>query len=460
MKLLSAILASLITLPALATTIAIIDSGVDYKSDAFHMWMNPNEVEDHRDNDGNGYQDDIYGWNFAEDNPEIIDYSFLGTFPEGVYKFFEIQGKIFLGEETEADRKWLEEARGNKELISHLQVFGNFVHGTHVAGIASGGDNNINIMGLKLLPTKASPFFEKARSQSLMGEGKGNPESDGFRTRLLKSLLSQLAAAQSVLMQNVGYYLAEKKVDVANGSFGSNYAQIAPIIEIGFKAVFWRAPKATGEKPEESELHPFLMHFMQENLKGSEELVKYSPNTLFVFAAGNNGTNNDIYPTSPANIKRDNVITVGATYSYDFFAPFSNYGALVDVAAPGMLITSAIPGGEELQVSGTSQAAPFVAHVAAQIKDLNPSLRPVDIKKIIMETADKKDYLKGKISTSGIVNVRRAIWTAKFSRKNSLDEAIRKGNESVAEMAGTGRKPPQRAQAQIMPLPMTPQYTK
>jgi hypothetical protein len=67
--------------------------------------------------------------------------------------------------------------------------------------------------------------------------------------------------------------------------------------------------------------------------------VAKAPETLFVFAAGNDGMNNDLYGTSPANIKADNVITVGATYKNEFFAPFSNYGTkMVEVAAPGMLI--------------------------------------------------------------------------------------------------------------------------
>src|SRR5690606_13725332 len=115
--------------------------------------------------------------------------------------------------------------------------------------------------------------------------------------------------------------------------------------------------------------------FIQALVKAGKKFVAAAPNTLFVFAAGNDGMSNDDYGTSPANIKEDNVITVGATYKNQFFAPFSNYGTkMVDIAAPGMLIHSAIPGNDYLQVSGTSQAAPYVANVAARIKDANPGL--------------------------------------------------------------------------------------
>ncbi len=437
---------------AISSTVAIIDSGVDYEHEYFNMHVNANEVKDRRDNDGNGYQDDIFGWNFAEDNPDIIDHSFLGTFSQDVYKYFAVQGRMFLGEETEEDVEWLKKIRESEEFFKEMQIFGNFVHGTHVAGIAAGKQDDIKIMGLKIMPTQASLFFERGRSLGIMG-GKQKKEDDGARSKILKSVLTELAKAQSRLMRDIGFYLSQQKVDVANGSFGSNYAQIKPIIEMGFKAIFWR-------KPKEGELHPFLMHFMLENLKGATELIKGSEKTLFVFAAGNNGTNNDEFPTSPANIRADNVITVAATYSYDFFAPFSNFGQLVDVAAPGMLIDSSIPGNHYLEVSGTSQASPFVAHIAARMKNINMNLTPNQMKRILMETVDKKEYLTGKVKSGGIVNIKRALWAASYSKKKDLDESIKESYRFVSEMQGTGRKLPESGQKnQDMAIAIRPQYT-
>ena len=50
------------------------------------------------------------------------------------------------------------------------------------------------------------------------------------------------------------------------------------------------------------------MHFMKSLVAENEKAIASAPNTLFVFAAGNDGTNNDSYPTSPTNINADNVI--------------------------------------------------------------------------------------------------------------------------------------------------------
>ncbi|MFW5872264.1 MAG: hypothetical protein ACOCUT_04080, partial [bacterium] len=110
MKLL-VLIVSFITLNiAQAAKIAIIDSGVDYKHEMLisQMWVNPLEIADNnRDEDHNGYQDDVYGWNFAEQNNQIIDYKYVGTFSDDPYKYFDIQGKMFWGRATKEELEWL-----------------------------------------------------------------------------------------------------------------------------------------------------------------------------------------------------------------------------------------------------------------------------------------------------------------------------------------------------------------
>ena len=61
----------------------------------------------------------------------------LGTFSDDCEKFFKIQGKVLTGTATDAQKKWLEGKRGDQAFIQELMKFGNFVHGSHVSGIAS-----------------------------------------------------------------------------------------------------------------------------------------------------------------------------------------------------------------------------------------------------------------------------------------------------------------------------------
>lgn len=79
-----------------------------------------------------------------------------------------------------------------------------------------------------------------------------------------------------------------------------------------------------------------------------KDVIDVSP-ALVVCAAGNAGTDNDVFPHYPANYTSDNIIAVAASNSSDNLASFSNYGAMsVDVAAPGHEIVSCAPGRQTL----------------------------------------------------------------------------------------------------------------
>ncbi|MFM1800201.1 MAG: hypothetical protein RLZZ117_2479 [Cyanobacteriota bacterium] len=58
--------------------VGILDQGIDYRHEdlAANLWLNPFELEDGIDNDGNGYIDDIRGWNFLDDNNLVFDFLF------------------------------------------------------------------------------------------------------------------------------------------------------------------------------------------------------------------------------------------------------------------------------------------------------------------------------------------------------------------------------------------------
>ena len=129
-------------------------------------------------------------------------------------------------------------------------------------------------------------------------------------------------------------------------------------------------------------------------------------NITYVVAAGNMNVNASSF--SPANHKDANnqkdVITVSAItdldgkcgghktarwikagefaglYDDDTFAKFSNYGSVVDIAAPGVMIKSTGINGSYSFGNGTSIAAPHVTGAAALYKILNPSSTPSEIR--------------------------------------------------------------------------------
>ena len=120
----------------------------------------------------------------------------------------------------------------------------------------------------------------------------------------------------------------------------------------------------------------------------------------FVVAAGNDAR--DAAGSAPASY--DEAITVSALADFDgsagggaaatcradeddTFANFSNFGADVDIAAPGVCITSTWKGGGLETISGTSMATPHVAGAAALLAVRHPGASPSDVRARLLAAA-------------------------------------------------------------------------
>ncbi len=138
-----------------------------------------------------------------------------------------------------------------------------------------------------------------------------------------------------------------------------------------------------------------------------------SSSALFVCAAGNSGTNNDVTPFYPANFALDNIISVAYSDADDNICSKSNYGgSTVDIAAPGYMIYSTYPtsmGNGYAYESGTSMATPFVSGAAAMIKSASPSMTASDIRMKLVSTAENIPSMSGKVIANGRLNLYSAL---------------------------------------------------
>ncbi len=260
-------------------TIAVIDTGIDFDhSDlAGSFWENPAEKNGTPgvDDDGNGYLDDIFGWDFYNGDNDP----------------FDDQG-----------------------------------HGTHVAGIAAArADNGEGIAGIApestILPLKV-----------LNSSGRG--------------FVSDIAQAIR--------YAADVGAHIINMSLGAWKSQLPASVR-----------------------------------QALEEAIAYAvgKGTVIVTSAGNSDTDASLFYPSAAG----DVINAAASDAYDNRAWFSNYGDIIDVAAPGVDVLSLRAGGtgfgsssghaDYSRASGTSMASPVVAGTIALMLSWHHGLHLEEVKK-------------------------------------------------------------------------------
>lgn len=131
---------------------------------------------------------------------------------------------------------------------------------------------------------------------------------------------------------------------------------------------------------------------------------------LCIAAAGNSGSQTNLYPEYPACLPGAHVISVVSTDRNDRMAGDSNYGAVAtDLGAPGVDVYSTYRFGGYQNMSGTSMACPHVTGACVLIKSYQPALTPLQIREVLLRSVDPVPALAGKTASGGRLNVHKAL---------------------------------------------------
>lgn len=127
---------------------------------------------------------------------------------------------------------------------------------------------------------------------------------------------------------------------------------------------------------------------------------------VVVAAAGNDGTDAPKVNLPSGTVdggypaRYPGVVAVGATTRDHSIAPFSDFGAWVDVFAPGVDLPAPIVGGSLKAFSGTSAAAPLVSGIAALVASSAPGTTSADMKSLLHDTGSALNGSPGAVEVN------------------------------------------------------------
>ena len=344
---------------ATPVVVGIWDSGVDTSLYPTKLWTNPGETLDGKDNDGNGFVDDLHGIAFTEEHQPTVGPLASLTGLKGnkdVYiRYLEASEDMQAGIQNQGVtdfQNYYKNLKGDelKQFTDDMALIGNYCHGSHVAGIAVSG----NPFARMVYVTENFPYQAIPDAAPTIADG------------------ARWGAATKTA---VAYFKASG-ARVVNMSWRVGRSAFEGMLEA----------KGVGTNAEErAELSRKIFAGLR---NGLEEAIRSAPDILFVAGSGNEDNDVDFAEYVPAGLRLPNLITVGAVDNQDKFTSFTTTGKNVVLYANGYRVESFIPGGETVKFSGTSMASPQVVNLAAKLFALKPELTPAQVVALIRENAD------------------------------------------------------------------------
>ncbi len=157
----------------------------------------------------------------------------------------------------------------------------------------------------------------------------------------------------------------------------------------------------------------------------------YARGVLMVAASGNGSEGASIFP---AGYRK--VISVAATEQHKQKFYQSNFGASIDIGAPGNVILSTHINNRYRPLSGTSMATAHVSGVAALIISKRPSLTHQEVRQILLSTTDPITESPGLVG-AGNLNAARALMASSSLKAHILSPEAHSGGSNQIEVIGT-----------------------
>jgi len=423
--------------------VAIIDNGVELTHEDLEgvFWVNKDEIKNNGiDDDGNGYIDDINGWNFlGNSNGENLkmetteltrSYAFLrDQFKDkeireinskdlAAYKTYQIVKRDY---ELSVKNK-TEELAYYKDVISYYKQT-DYIIKKHLKTATYTEQDVRSIKKGKDEVIQSRDFLIQ------LYDGKVTKE---YFEKQVKNIEKELKTRLNPDFNNRAKIVGDNPNNILDSIYGNNMLNVkGPYHGTGVASIVGALHNEFGVDGVAQQVKLMIIRIVPNGDERDKDIAlaikyavrngadiincsfakKYSTHyefvqdaillaeergVLIVHGAGNSGTNNDKISYYPTGIKQDGIvannwITVGASLSSDdenLAAFFSNYGKTsVDIFAPGYEIKNCILNNKYDKGSGTSIAAPVVAGLAAVLKSYYPYLTAKDLKEIIIKSA-------------------------------------------------------------------------